>query len=85
MLSRKQDTLTFDTTPTEGSSNPVTSDGIDNALGRGSEVKFENAYTAYDELTHTIPIALMNVVSNLAGASVGDYALFGGGATSNNA
>ena len=32
-LSRKQDTLTFDTTPTSGSTNPVTSDGIYKAIG----------------------------------------------------
>ena len=31
-LSKKQDTLTFDSTPTEGSSNPVTSDGIKKAI-----------------------------------------------------
>lgn len=31
-ISGKQDTLTFDSTPTEGSSNPVTSDGIKTAL-----------------------------------------------------
>lgn len=31
--STKQDKLTFDTTPTEGSANPVTSDGIKKALG----------------------------------------------------
>lgn len=32
LLGRKQDSLTFDTTPTEGSNNPVTSDGIKNEL-----------------------------------------------------
>lgn len=31
-LQGKQDTLTFDTTPTDGSSNPVTSDGIYDAI-----------------------------------------------------
>lgn len=31
-LDNKQDKLTFDTTPTAGSSNPVTSDGIKNAI-----------------------------------------------------
>ena len=31
-LQTKQDTLTFDSTPTEGSSNPVTSDGIYDAI-----------------------------------------------------
>lgn len=28
LINDKQDKLTFDTTPTSGSSNPVTSDGI---------------------------------------------------------
>lgn len=31
-ISTKQDTLTFDTVPTTGSTNPVTSDGVKNAL-----------------------------------------------------
>lgn len=32
LVSEKQDTLTFDTAPTEGSQNPVTSDGIQKAI-----------------------------------------------------
>lgn len=32
LVSKKQDTLTFDTTPTKGSQNPVTSDGIQKAI-----------------------------------------------------
>ena len=28
LVSKKQDTLTFDTAPTEGSQNPVTSNGV---------------------------------------------------------
>lgn len=32
-LDKKQDKLTFDTTPTEGSTNPVTSDGVAKAIG----------------------------------------------------
>ena len=32
LVSKKQDTLTFDTAPTEGSQNPVTSDGIQKAI-----------------------------------------------------
>lgn len=32
-LDTKQDTLTFDTTPTQGSTNPVTSGGIYNVIG----------------------------------------------------
>lgn len=34
-VENKQDSLTFDTTPTEGSSNPVTSDGIYKAIQAG--------------------------------------------------
>jgi len=37
-LSGKQDTLTFDTTPTENSTNPVTSGGIYNAITENEEV-----------------------------------------------
>ena len=36
--STKQDKLTFDTTPTEGSANPVTSDGIKKALGNSGVI-----------------------------------------------
>lgn len=32
LVSKKQDTLTFDTAPTKGSQNPVTSDGIQKAI-----------------------------------------------------
>lgn len=32
LVSKKQDILTFDTAPTEGSQNPVTSDGIQKAI-----------------------------------------------------
>ena len=34
LFNSKQDTLTFDTEPTEGSGNPVTSDGIYNAIAQ---------------------------------------------------
>ena len=37
----KQDKLTFDTTPTSGSSNPVTSDGIYQAVNNGITVSIE--------------------------------------------
>lgn len=33
LLGTKQDTLTFDDTPTQGSTNPVTSAGIYNVIG----------------------------------------------------
>ena len=34
----KQDKLTFDTTPTSGSTNPVTSDGVYTALAQSASV-----------------------------------------------
>ena len=45
-LAGKQDTLTFDTTPTDGSSNPVTSDGIYDALsGKQDTLTFDSTPT----------------------------------------
>ena len=40
MFAAKQDTLTFDTTPTQGSTNPVTSEGIANAILQAAGVQF---------------------------------------------
>lgn len=46
-LSAKQDTLTFDTTPTASSTNPVTSDGIKTALDtKQGTLTFDTAPTA---------------------------------------
>ena len=43
---RKQDVLTFDNTPTDGSTNPVTSDGIYEALQlKQDELTFDNTPT----------------------------------------
>ena len=45
-VSGKQDALTFDTTPTANSSNPVTSDGIKTALdGKQDTLEFDDAPT----------------------------------------
>lgn len=41
LISAKQDKLTFDSTPTSCSSNPVTSDGIYQALNNGVTVSIE--------------------------------------------
>lgn len=41
LISAKQDRLSFDSTPTSGSSNPVTSDGIYQALNNGATVSIE--------------------------------------------
>lgn len=43
-LTAKQDKLTFDTTPTADSQNPVTSDGIKKAID-AKTVDFSNYYT----------------------------------------
>lgn len=44
LVSKKQDTLTFDTAPTEGSQNPVTSSGIRAAID-AKTVDLSNYYT----------------------------------------
>lgn len=44
--SGKQDTLTFDTTPTQNSTNPVTSNGIYEALSSAGGIKME-AYNSF--------------------------------------
>lgn len=41
LISTKQDKLTFDNTPTSGSSNPVTSDGIYQAISTRVTVSVE--------------------------------------------
>ena len=41
LISAKQDRLSFDSTPTSGSNNPVTSDGIYQALNNGVTVSIE--------------------------------------------
>ena len=41
LISAKQDKLTFDSTPTSGSSNPVTSDGIYQAISTRVMVSVE--------------------------------------------
>lgn len=46
-LAGKQDVLTFDSTPTAGSTNPVTSSGLASALSRKASVSSVN----YDEFT----------------------------------
>lgn len=44
-LAGKQATLTFDTTPTQGSTNPVTSEGIANAILQAAGVQFVDVQT----------------------------------------
>ena len=45
MFGAKQNTLTFDTTPTQGSTNPVTSEGIANAILAAAGVQFVDVQT----------------------------------------
>ena len=45
MFAAKQNTLTFDTTPTQGSTNPVTSEGIANAILAAAGVQFVDVQT----------------------------------------
>ena len=45
MFATKQNTLTFDTTPTQGSTNPVTSEGIANAILQAAGVQFVDVQT----------------------------------------
>ena len=45
-LANKQDQLTFDNTPTEGSNNPVTSDGIKKAINSIPSVTLDDTVTA---------------------------------------
>ena len=44
-LATKQDVLTFDSTPTQGSQNPVTSEGIANAILAAAGVQFIDVTT----------------------------------------
>ena len=45
MFAAKQNTLTFDTVPTQGSTNPVTSEGIANAILQAAGVQFVDVQT----------------------------------------
>ena len=63
-LSGKQDTLTFDNTPTQSSTNPVTSDGIYTALsGKQDTLTFDTAPTA----SSTNPVTSGGVYTALSG------------------
>lgn len=55
----KQDALTFDSTPTAGSTNPATSGGIRSALESAGKEPYVYSFTAssWNSSTHTITIA----------------------------
>lgn len=52
-ISTKQDKLTFDSEPTEGSSNPVTSGGVYNAINSGGSRGGQSCAVSSFNLTHT--------------------------------
>lgn len=54
-LGGKQDVLTFDATPTEGSTNPVTSDGVAKAIGEIDEVIIVDA-TSTDGVNYSVSV-----------------------------
>ena len=58
-LAGKQDTLTFDTEPTEGSSNPVTSDGVAQAIKSVGGTPIVTA-TSTDGVTYTATVEGMD-------------------------
>ena len=63
-LSGKQDTLTFDNTPTQSSTNPVTSDGIYTALsGKQDTLTYDNTPTQ----NSTNPVTSDGIYTALAG------------------
>lgn len=63
-LSGKQDTLTFDNTPTQSSTNPVTSDGIYTALsGKQATLTFDNTPTQ----SSTNPVTSDGIYTALSG------------------
>ena len=74
-LNNKQDKLTFDTTPKAGSSNPVTSDGINHAfayLGNKYVQQAVQNQTYWTATTNTA-ITAANVNTHIKGASVRVY------------
>lgn len=71
LVSKKQDTLTFDTTPTEGSQNPVTSDGIQKAIA-AKTVDFSNYPTKNGTgATGTWPISISGTATKASQDSNG--------------
>lgn len=77
--SAKQDALTFDTTPTASSSNPVTSGGVKSALdGKAAKATTLSGYGITDAYTKTAVDAL---ISNLNSAISTVYTPCGSAAT----
>ena len=53
----KQDKLTFDTTPTTGSTNPVTSGGVADAIAQSTADIPNTIYSSYNVLIDTVQIS----------------------------
>ena len=69
-LAGKQNTLTFDSTPTAGSNNPVTSDGIRTAIDEASGASnVEWVETNIDDFTTSLP-ANVTYTTDLIGNSI---------------
>ena len=72
LLAAKQNTLTWDSAPTEDSANPVTSGGIYTALGNGSVTKIGTANVGTDtkpiKLVAGVPTAVTNDLVDTATA-----------------
>ena len=75
LIANKQNILTFDTTPTAGSVNPVTSGGIREAIDRASEVSGVAIFTGNG--TFTVPPGVRVIVAYLCGGSGGGASGYG--------
>lgn len=69
LIATKQDTLTFDDTPTSGSTNPVTSggiyDAINNAASKTATITLESAsWSGSDPYTQTVTLSGYTVTAN---------------------
>lgn len=79
LIATKQDTLTFDDTPTSGSTNPVTSggiyDAIDNAATKTDTITLASAsWSGSDPYTQTVTISGYTVTANTRVDIACDYA-----------
>ena len=74
-INAKQDKLTFDETPTSGSSNLVTSNGIYNAINNGTTVEIEEYYAVRgnSENLSTILTAPYSITIGYTGSSTKDW------------
>ena len=73
-LATKQDKLTFDTTPTAGSTNPVTSGGVANSLSKYvpivTQITFESIVTTTESENCTYTVIDKLCIVNLAAITV---------------